>query len=133
MHAFPKEREIQINELGNSSDTMTTIPPSSRSVAVFSDSATPWTVALHAPLAVEFSRQDYWSGLSFPPARDLPDPGIEPLSPVSAALVGRFFTTLPIGKYYETIRRRRWHLTPVLLPGKSHGWRSLIGCSPWGR
>ena len=30
-------------------------------------------------------------------------------------------------------RRRQWHLTPVLLPGKSHGWRSLVGCSPRGR
>ena len=30
-------------------------------------------------------------------------------------------------------RRRRWHPTPVLLPGKSHGWRSLVGCSLWGR
>ena len=30
-------------------------------------------------------------------------------------------------------KRRRWHPTPVLLPGKSHGWRSLVGCSPWGR
>ena len=29
-------------------------------------------------------------------------------------------------------RRRQWHPTPVLLPGKSHGWRSLIDCSPWG-
>ena len=29
--------------------------------------------------------------------------------------------------------RRRWHPTPVLLPGKSHGWRSLVGCSPWSR
>ena len=29
-------------------------------------------------------------------------------------------------------RRRRWHPTPVLLPGKSHGWRCLVGCSPWG-
>ena len=29
--------------------------------------------------------------------------------------------------------RRRWHPAPVLLPGKSHGWRSLVGCSPWGR
>ena len=29
--------------------------------------------------------------------------------------------------------RRRWQPTPVLLPGKSHGWRSLVGCSPWGR
>ena len=31
------------------------------------------------------------------------------------------------------IRWIRWHLIPVLLPGKSHGWRSLVGCSPWGR
>ena len=31
------------------------------------------------------------------------------------------------------LRRRQWHPTPVLLPGKSHGWRSLVGCSPWGR
>src|SRR5574341_936046 len=30
------------------------------------------------------------------------------------------------------LRRRQWHPTPVLLPGKSHGWRSLVGCSPWG-
>ena len=29
--------------------------------------------------------------------------------------------------------RRQWQATPVLLPGKSHGWRSLVGCSPWGR
>ena len=29
--------------------------------------------------------------------------------------------------------RRQWHPTPVLLPGKSHGWRSLVGCSSWGR
>ena len=28
--------------------------------------------------------------------------------------------------------RRQWRPTPVLLPGKSHGWRSLVGCSPWG-
>src|SRR5574340_974059 len=28
--------------------------------------------------------------------------------------------------------RRQWHHTPVLLPGKSHGWRGLVGCSPWG-
>ena len=31
------------------------------------------------------------------------------------------------------LRRRQWHPTPVLLPGKSHGQRSLVGCSPWGR
>ena len=33
----------------------------------------------------------------------------------------------------EATRRKRWHHTPVLLPGKSHGQRSLVGCSPWGR
>ena len=32
-----------------------------------------------------------------------------------------------------SVWRRRWHPTPVLLPGKSHGQRSLVGCSPWGR
>ena len=31
------------------------------------------------------------------------------------------------------IWRRKWQPTPVFLPGKSHGWRSLVGCSPWGR
>jgi len=30
------------------------------------------------------------------------------------------------------MQRRQWHPTPVLLPGKPHGWRSLVGCSPWG-
>ena len=34
---------------------------------------------------------------------------------------------------YQNARRRQWHPTPVLLPGKSHGPRSLVGCSPWGR
>ena len=33
----------------------------------------------------------------------------------------------------RSFERRQWHPTPVLLPGKSHGWRSLVGCSPWGR
>ena len=34
---------------------------------------------------------------------------------------------------YGSLWRRQWQPTPVLLPGKSHGWRSLVGCSPWGR
>ena len=44
--------------------------------------ATPWTVACKAPLSRGFSRQEYWSGLSFPSPGDLPDPGIKPGSPV---------------------------------------------------
>ena len=46
-----------------------------------------------APLSMEFSRQEYWSGLPFPTPADLPDPGIEPISLASPALVGGFFTT----------------------------------------
>ena len=49
---------------------------------------TPWTVAHQAPLSMGFSRQEYWSGLPFPPPGDLLDPEIEPRSPVSHALVG---------------------------------------------
>ena len=49
---------------------------------------TSWTVALQAPLSVEFSKQEYWSELPFPPPGDLPDPGIEPMSLVSPALTG---------------------------------------------
>ena len=42
---------------------------------------TPWTVACEVPPSMEFSRQEYWSGLPFPSPGDLPDPGIEPGSP----------------------------------------------------
>ena len=42
--------------------------------------ATIWTVAHQAPLSVGFSRQEYWSGLLYPPPGDLPDPGIKPMS-----------------------------------------------------
>ena len=38
-----------------------------------------------------------------------------------------------LGKTSDPFWRRQWHPTPVLLPGISHGWRSLVGCSPWGR
>ena len=55
----------------------------------------PWTVACQAPLSIGFSRRKYLSGLSFSSPRDLSDPRIEPASPVSLALAGRFFTTEP--------------------------------------
>ena len=40
-----------------------------------------------------------------------------------------FFFSLPLA---SSGRRRQWHPNPGLLPGKSHGWRSLVGCGPWG-
>ena len=55
--------------------------------------ATPGTVASQAPLSMGVSRQEYWSGLQFPPPADHPDLGIEPTSP---ALAGRFLTTMPL-------------------------------------
>ena len=56
--------------------------------------ATPWTIAHHAPLSMEFSGQEYWSGLPFPTPGNLPDPGIETVSPASPALAGKFSTTV---------------------------------------
>ena len=58
-----------------------------------SDSVSPLTVAHQAPLSMGFSRQEYWSGLPCPAPGDLPDPGIKPVSLVSPALAGGFFTT----------------------------------------
>ena len=57
--------------------------------------AIPWTVASQTPLSMGCPRQEYWNGLPFPSPGDLPDPGIEPVSP---ALTGRFITTEPPGK-----------------------------------
>ena len=53
--------------------------------------ATLWTVACQAPLSVEYSRHEYWSGLLCPPPGNLPDPGIEPTSLASPALADGFF------------------------------------------
>ena len=53
--------------------------------------STPWTVSHEAPLSMEFSRQEYWSRLPFPPARDLPDPEIQTTSAMSPALAGMSF------------------------------------------
>ena len=52
-----------------------------------------WTVAHQAPLSMRLSRQEHWSGLPCPPPRDLPDPGILPMSLTSPELAGRFFIT----------------------------------------
>ena len=56
------------------------------------------TVACQAPLSMGFSRQEYWSGVPFPPQEDLLDPGIKPESLASPALADGFFTTAPHGE-----------------------------------
>jgi len=66
---------------------------------VSSNSETPWTVCSLPGSSVHgIPRQEYWSGLPFPPSGNLPDPGIEPASPVSRASAGEFFTTKLSGK-----------------------------------
>ena len=65
---------------------------------------TPWTVACQAPLSMGlFPRQEYWSGLLFPPLGIFWNPGIKPASP---ALAGGFFTNVPLGK--PPINRNTW-------------------------
>ena len=54
-----------------------------------------WTMTCQAPLSVEFPRQEYWSGLPFPPPEDLPHPGIELSSPMSSALQANSLPTEP--------------------------------------
>ena len=72
------------------------VPAQSLSCVQFS--ATLWTLAHQAPLSMEFSRQEYWSGLPFPSTGDLLNPGIEPVSLASPALAGRFFMADAPGK-----------------------------------
>ena len=55
--------------------------------------ATLWTAACQGTLSVGFPRQEYWSGLLCPPPADLPNPVTEPMSLMSPAFAGRFFTT----------------------------------------
>jgi len=64
---------------------------------------TPWNAACQAPLSMGFSRQEYWSELPFPPPGELPNPGIEPASPVSPASADGFFTTEPPAKSLGTL------------------------------
>ena len=98
-----------------------------------------WTIANHqALLSMGFPKQESWSGLSCPLPGVL-DPGIELTSLMSPALAGGFYTTsatreayIYIYTYTHICWKRKWRPTPVFFPGKSHGWRNLAGCSPWG-
>ena len=107
--------------------------------------ASPWTVTYQGPLSIGFSRKEYRSGLLFSSPGDLPNPGVEPVSPV---LSDGFFTTEPPGKPINICQcrrpkrlgfdpwvgkipwRRAWPPTLVLLAGEFHGQRRLLGYSP---
>ena len=131
--------------------------------SVISDSVILWTIVCQALLSRGFSRQEYWSELSCLPLGNHPNPGIESTSPALAGrfftisatrevyklslllllLLSRFSLvrlcatpkTAPLPMGFS--RQEYWSgvplPSPVLLPGKSHGWRTLVDCSPWGR
>ena len=69
-----KKAELRKSVLGRK--VMTNLV-SQRICSVMSNSAVPWTVAYQAPPSMEFSKQEYWSGLPFPSSRDLPYLGID--------------------------------------------------------
>ena len=79
--------------------------------------AIPWTVVYQASLSMGFSRQEYWSGLPFPSPGDLPDPGIEPMSPAlqaDALPSDPFFTSEPPGMLPLVVRiRQSMHLRKI--------------------
>ena len=79
-------------------------------------------------LFMGFSRQESWSGLPFPSPVDLTLADVSDSK--SICLECR---SLGFNPWVRKIPwRRKWQPTPVLLPGKFHGWRSPMGCSPWG-
>ena len=98
--------------------------------SVVSDSVTPQTAVLQAPLLMGFFRQEYWSGLPFPSPSDLPDPGIKPASPVSPALKQNSLSTEPSGIWNMDITpggagARPWMMKHIT----HHGWDGKVGRS----
>ena len=96
------------------------------------DSATPWTVARQAPLSMGFSRQEYRSGLPFPPPGDLPNSWIESTSPAFPALrADSFYCCAPGKPNYINIftqifvfQKNHWYFTTVLRRGSFQGFQT---------
>ena len=78
--------------------------------------ATPWTVAYQAPPSMEFSKQEYWSGLPFPSPGDLPNPGIQPRSPALRADVFPFETLGKPSIYVFVVGRSPPRAYPASVP-----------------
>ena len=95
---------------------------------------TQWTVACQTPLSVEFSRQEYWSGLPFTSPGDLPDPGIEPRSPAlqeDSLLLRHLGSPMTPIHTYDAILRHlsEMHCGHMWLSGFSPSLAALLGLS----
>ena len=93
--------------------------------------ATPWTVAHQAPLSMEFSRQQYWSGLPFPTPGDLPDPGIKLACPPSPTLPVVFLPLHHLGSLGKSLNLAglsflicKWWLWYSVVVGLLRGWHA---------
>ena len=97
--------------------------------------ATPWTAAHQAPPSMGFSRQRVleWGAIAFFSFRRVQTKRLILSGNSECPGERKLDSSLNEIKPNTIYQRRQWHPTPVLLPGKSHGWRSLVGCSPWGR
>ena len=98
----------------------------------------PWTIACQAPLSMEFSRQEYWTGLPFPTPGDLPNPGTKPTYLVCPALASGFFTTWEASKspsvqfsrsvVYDSLQPHGLQPTRLLCPRNFPGKNTGVGC-----
>ena len=91
---------------------------------MFDSFVTPWTVAHQAPLSVEFSRQEHWSGLSFPAPQDPPHSGIELLSPVlqeDSLPLNQLFPDGSVGKESACSAEHTGDRASILRSGRSPG------------
>ena len=94
---------------------------------------TPWTVAYQVPPSMEFSRQEYWSGLPFPSPGDLPDPGIKPRSPT---LQADALPTEPpgkpiIGKGGQQTQTSFWSQGTYVIEGEAKHEMDHKKTAPW--
>ena len=123
---FPKNCNIQRLK-GQSSCKKPTLCVCAHSV-VFSSFVNPSTIAHLALLSMEFSKQEFWSELLFPPPRNLPDPGMRPMLLTSPALAGRFSTTVPLGKpvFYYLVFLENLYVSEIWLLGKFAGLGSSL-------
>ena len=85
-----------------------------------------WTIAHQVPLFMGFSRQEYWSGLPYPPPGDLPDSGIEPTSLTSPASAGWFFTTSTIWEAQTNTNYKTLKLLLSLVSLSGQNYSSMI-------
>ena len=86
---------------------------------------TPWTASHQPPLFMEFSRQEYWGGLPFAPPGDLPDPGMEPTSPVSPALRADSLPLCHLGSPGYLVSLMFIHGMTQQMPASLGGWKAL--------